>query len=83
MIQKENSFAESSARFLLRLFFGAVKSFLIVFLFVVCVLVASQSAVAPVSLQLLSSRGMEYAAATFKPYRHYFPEPFFIELETK
>jgi hypothetical protein len=79
----EYSFAESSAHFLLRLFFGAVKSFLIIFVFVVCVLVASQSSVAPVSLRLLSSYGMEYAVATFKPYRHYFPEPFLIELETK
>lgn len=77
------SFAETSAPWLVRLFFGAVKSFLIVFLFIVCVLVTSQSAVAPVSLRLLSSRGMEYAVATFKPYRHYFPEPFLIELETK
>jgi len=83
MIQMEYSFAESSAHFLLRLFFGAVKSFLIIFVFVVCVLVASQSSVAPVSLRLLSSYGMEYAVATFKPYRHYFPEPFLIELETK
>ena len=83
MIQMEYSFAESSANFLLRLFFGAVKSFLIIFVFVVCVLVASQSSVAPVSLRLLSSYGMEYAVATFKPYRHYFPEPFLIELETK
>lgn len=79
----EYSFAESSAHFLLRLFFGAVKGFLIIFVFVVCVLVASQSSVAPVSLRLLSSYGMEYAVATFKPYRHYFPEPFLIELETK
>lgn len=83
MIQMEYSFAESSAHFLLRLFFGAVKGFLIIFVFVVCVLVASQSSVAPVSLRLLSSYGMEYAVATFKPYRHYFPEPFLIELETK
>lgn len=83
MIQMEYSFAESSAHFLLRLFFGAVKSFLIIFVFVVCVLVASQSSVAPVSMRLLSSYGMEYAVATFKPYRHYFPEPFLIELETK
>lgn len=83
MTNTEYSFAETSAGLLTRLFFGAVKSFLIVFVFVVCVLVTSQSAVAPVSLQLLSSRGMEYAAATFKPYRHYFPEPFLIELETK
>ena len=83
MIQAEYSFADSSAHFLLRLFFGAVKSFLIIFVFIVCVLVASQSAVAPVSMRLLSSYGMEYAVATFKPYRHYFPEPFLIELETK
>ena len=83
MTQPEYSFAENSAHFLSRLFFGAVKSFLVVFVFVVCVLVASQSSVAPVSLRLLSSYGMEYAVATFKPYRHYFPEPFLIELETK
>jgi len=83
MIEMEYSFTESSLQLLLRLFFGAVKGILIIFIFSVGVLVISQSAVAPVSLRLLSSYGMEYAVATFKPYRHYFPEPFLIELETK
>jgi len=83
MIQAPYPFEQSAAHFFVRLFFGAVKSFLVVFVFVFCVLIASQSAVAPVSLRLLSSYGMEYAVATFKPYRHYFPEPFLIELETK
>ena len=83
MTPKEYSFTDGSAALLARLFFSAVKSLLVVFIFAGAVLVVSQSAIAPVSLQLLSSRCMEYAVATFKPYRHYFPEPFLIELETK
>ena len=45
-------------------------------------LVAGQSSSAPVSMRLLTSYGMEYAVATFKPYRHLFPEPYLIKLET-
>ena len=83
MIHVDYSFAETSAHFILRFFLGFVKSLILVAVCAVCVLIASQFSVAPVSLRLLSAYGMEYATATFKPYRHYFPEPFLIELETK
>jgi hypothetical protein len=39
----------------------------------------AQSSVSPVSVRLLTSYGMEYAVSVFKPCRHWFPEPYFIE----
>lgn len=77
------SLAEQSAVWLLKAFFMSVKTLFILAALTVGALVAGQSSVAPVSVHLLTSYGMEYAVATFKPYRHWFPEPYLIELETK
>ena len=77
------SLAEQSAVWLLKAFFMGVKTLFILAARTVGALVAGQSSVAPVSVHLLTSYGMEYAVATFKPYRHWFPEPYLIELETK
>ena len=77
------SFAEQSAVVLFKAFFMLVKTLFILLALSVGALVAGQSAVAPVSLRLLTSYGMEYAVATLKPYRHWFPEPYLIDLENK
>ncbi|WP_428040873.1 hypothetical protein [Candidatus Avelusimicrobium fimicolum] len=77
------SLAEQSAVWLLKAFFMSVKTLFVLAALTVGALVAGQSSVAPVSVHLLTSYGMEYAVATFKPYRHWFPEPYLIELETK
>ena len=77
------SLAEQSAVWLLKAFFMGVKTLFVLAALTVGALVAGQSSVAPVSVHLLTSYGMEYAVATFKPYRHWFPEPYLIELETK
>ncbi len=77
------SFAEQSAAVLFKAFFMLVKTLFILLALSVGALVAGQSAVAPVSLRLLTSYGMEYAVATLKPYRHLFPEPYLIDLENK
>ena len=77
------SLAEQSAVWLLKAFFMGVKTLFVLAALTVGALVAGQSSVAPVSVHLLTSYGMENAVATFKPYRHWFPEPYLIELETK
>ena len=77
------SFAEQSAAVLFKAFFTLMKTLFILLVLTVGALVAGQSAVAPVSLRLLTSYGMEYAVTTFKPYRHLFPEPYLIDLENK
>lgn len=77
------SLVEQSAVWLLKAFFMSVKTLFVLAALTVGALVAGQSSVAPVSVHLLTSYGMEYAVATFKPYRHWFPEPYLIELETK
>ena len=77
------SFAEQSVVVLFKAFFMLVKTLFILLALSVGALVAGQSAVAPVSLRLLTSYGMEYAVATLKPYRHWFPEPYLIDLENK
>ncbi len=73
--------AQQASRFIIQIIFSAVKLVAVLFVLVVSVLVAGQSSVAPVSVRFLTSRGMEYAAATLKPYRHFFPEPYLINVE--
>ena len=73
--------AWQASRFIVRVFFSVVKLAAVLFVLTVGVLVAGQSSVAPVSVRFLTSRGMEYAAATLKPYRHWFPEPYLIKVE--
>lgn len=72
----QETFAEQSAAFVVRTFFAFVKAVLIGLILVVAVLVAGQSKVAPVSVRLLTTCAMEYAAISLKPYRGYFPEPY-------
>lgn len=62
-------------------FFFIVKTLTAALLVLAAVLVVSQSAVAPVSTRLLGVYAMEYAAKTIKPYRHYFPQPYMVNLE--
>ncbi len=73
--------AEQSTIIALRMFFAFIKAVFVALLLVVGVLVAGQSRVAPVSVNLLTTYAMEYAVATFKPYRGYFPEPYLIHIE--
>ncbi len=77
------TFAEQAAQFAFQTFFALVKAILITILLVVAVLVAGQSTIAPVSIRLLTTYGMEYAVARFKPYRGYFPEPYVLKFDTK
>lgn len=77
------TFAEQSAAVVLRTFFAVVKAVFVALVLIVGVLIAGQSRVAPVSVNLLTAYAMEYAVATFKPYRGYFPEPYLIQLEKK
>lgn len=77
------TFARQSASFAFRAFFALVKTLFVLLALTVGALVAGQSSSAPVSVRLLTSYGMEYAVATFKPYRHLFPEPYLIQLETE
>ena len=75
--------AQQSASFVFKAFFTMVKTLFVLLALVVGALVAGQSSSAPVSVRLLTSYGMEYAVSTFKPYRHLFPEPYLIKLETE
>lgn len=77
------TFAQQSASFAFKAFFTLVKTAFVLLALIVGTLVAGQSSSAPVSVRLLTSYGMEYAVATFKPYRHLFPEPYLINLETE
>ncbi|MDD6153085.1 MAG: hypothetical protein PUK24_05070 [Elusimicrobia bacterium] len=77
------TFAQQSAAFVFKAFFTLVKTLFVLLALTVGALVAGQSSSAPVSMRLLTSYGMEYAVATFKPYRHLFPEPYLIKLETE
>ena len=74
-------FAKQSVHFMLQAFFVLVKVFFVLLVLAGGALVAGQSSVAPVSVRLLTSYGMEYAITTFKPYRHLFPRPYLIDLE--
>lgn len=73
--------AQQSAAVTLRMFFAFVKAVFVALVFLVAVLIAGQSRVAPVSVHLLTAYAMEFAVNTFKPYRGYFPEPYLIHLE--
>jgi len=75
--------AHQSVVFATEAFFALLKMLVILLLLLVGGLVLTQSSVAPVSMRLLSSYGMEYAVRTFKPYRHYFPEPQPVQFEKK
>ena len=77
------TFTEQSATVALRMFFAFVKASFVALALIVGVLVAGQSHVAPVSVNLLTAYAMEYAVNTFKPYRGYFPEPYLIHIENK
>ncbi len=83
MRKPPHTFAQQSVAFVLKAFFTMVKTLFVLLALTVGALVAGQSASAPVSVRLLTSYGMEYAVATFKPYRHLFPEPYLINLETE
>ena len=62
-------------------FFFVVKVLTIGFLVLMVTLILSQSSVAPVSSRLLSTYALEYATKTIKPYRHFFPQPYMVNLE--
>ena len=74
-------FAKKSMRFVIRAFFVFVKMLVVLLVLTGGALIAGQSSVSPVSVRLLTSYGMEYAISTFKPYRHFFPRPYLIDLE--
>ncbi len=65
----------------LRGFFFVVKVGTVSFLLLAAVLVLSQTTVAPVSSRLLGMYAVEYTAKTVKPYRHFFPRPYMVNLE--
>lgn len=71
----------SLSRLALGGFFAVVKVLTVGLLLLVGVLVASQSAVAPVSARLLGTYALEYTAKTIKPYRHLFPQPYMVNLD--
>lgn len=71
----------SLSRLALGGFFAVVKVLTVGLLLLVGVLVASQSAVAPVSARLLGTYALEYTAKTIKPYRHFFPQPYMVNLD--
>ena len=77
------SFTQETTPASLYSFFALVKALLIALVLIVGVLVAGQSKVAPVSINLLTTYVMEYAVSTFKPYRGYFPEPYSTQFNTK
>jgi len=83
MARLPDSFVNPTLHFAVQAFFSCIKTLVVVIVLVAGTLIASQSAAAPVSVRLLTAKGMEYAVATFKPYRHYFPEPYLIDIETK
>ena len=66
---------------ILKGFFFTVKTATVCLLLLAAVLVISQSAVAPVSSRLLGLYAVEYATKTVKPYRHFFPKPYMVNLE--
>ena len=82
-INYRQTFAEQSASFAVQTFFAFVKAVFIGLILIVAILAAGQSQVAPVSMRLLTTYAMEYAVASFKPYRGYFPEPYLIEFDNK
>ncbi|MCQ2410654.1 MAG: hypothetical protein MJ053_03970 [Elusimicrobiaceae bacterium] len=75
-------FARQSAEFVLQAFFSLVKIAVVCFMLVAGALAAGQSAVAPLSVRLLTVYGIEYAARAWKPYRHFFPQPYVADFQT-
>ena len=73
--------AQQSAAIAFSMFFASIKALLIMLILVVAVLVAGQSRVAPVSVNLLTHYAMEGAVSLFKPVRPYFPEPYLIHVD--
>ncbi|WP_428074939.1 hypothetical protein [Candidatus Avelusimicrobium luingense] len=78
----QTPFAQQAIAFVCKVFFGTVKIAIVVVVLTVGVLIAGQSAFAPISVRLLTTYGMEYAVSKLKPYRPLFPEPYVIHLET-
>ncbi len=74
---------EQSAALAFKTFFALVKASFVALVLIVAVLIAGQSTVAPVSVNLLTSYAMEYAVTYFKPYRTYFPEPYALDFKNK
>lgn len=68
-------------RWMLKGFFFSVKALTVILLVLAGALLISQSSVAPVSTQFLSTYAVEHAANTIKPYRHFFPRPYMVEIE--
>ncbi len=62
-------------------FFFIIKTMTLSLLILTAVLVASQSAVAPVSTRLLGIYAIQYAVQSIKPYRHFFPRPYMVPEE--
>lgn len=79
MIVSSKSPAVQTARLFIKAIFIFFKTVTVLLLVLVAVLVASQSAVAPVSARLLGVYALEYSAKAIKPYRHYFPQPYSVE----
>ena len=77
------TFAEQSAKIAFATFFTLVKAIFVALVLVVAVLIAAQSRMAPISVRLLTTYGMEYAVTYFKPYRGYFPQPYAVNLTKK
>jgi len=66
---------------LLNGFLYLVKMGVVVLLILAGVLVASQSAVSPVSARLVGIYALEYSVRKVKPYRPFFPRPYKANLE--
>ena len=66
---------------LLNGFLYLVKISVFVLLILAGVLVASQSAVSPVSTRLVGIYALEYSVRKVKPYRPFFPRPYKANLE--
>ena len=62
-------------------FLRLVKMSVVVLLILAGVLVASQSAVSPVSTRLVGMYALEYSVRKIKPYRPFFPRPYKANLE--
>ena len=73
-------FDEDGHIFWWKVFFSIFKVGMILFVLVTASLIMAQSAVAPVSVRLLTTYGMEYAVERFKPIRPLFPEPYLHQI---
>ena len=70
------------AGMIVKVFLAGIKVVFILLALVVGVLITAQSSIAPVSVRLLTSYGMEYSVHMLKPLRAYFPTPYVVEFET-